>query len=257
MWQWGRAPVVECLLNYSGLTLTVSIWTAEQAFVMNHKPPNEKTRDPFCGPDSYNLQPMETTTRLFSEIGGGRLRFGALCRELTKYYTVGKEQTTAGREWEVIQDIISGRLDHKCRVVQRLLYLDSPKAPTARFYFECWQRWSAGLNKAKRGGAQWGGKTWIHAEKLQRREKTTTGIGMMVVCEQISSVCSTRFVSPSQTARDGPNFQMVCAGHGYRQNETAMQKTAHVATTVIIIIIIIIIAIHSIGKASIRELLTT
>lgn len=54
VWKQGWAPMVECLLNYSGLTFTVSLWKAEQAFVMNHKPLNEK---------AHNLQLQSAANR--------------------------------------------------------------------------------------------------------------------------------------------------------------------------------------------------
>lgn len=41
--------MVECLLNYSGVTFTLSIGKAEQAFVMSHKPLNEKALNLFAG----------------------------------------------------------------------------------------------------------------------------------------------------------------------------------------------------------------
>lgn len=49
--------MAECPLNYSGLTFTVSLWRAEQAFVMSHKPLNEKRLAIY----GYNLQPIQAT----------------------------------------------------------------------------------------------------------------------------------------------------------------------------------------------------
>lgn len=37
--------MVECLLNYSGLTFTVSLWKAEQALVKSYKPLKEKAHN--------------------------------------------------------------------------------------------------------------------------------------------------------------------------------------------------------------------
>lgn len=123
----------ECLLNYSGLTFTVSLWKAEQAFVMSYKPLNEK---------AHNLQLQSAANRsdrwavfwdwrrkdrgcgtLVCRRFTGNRRFGAFCWKLTKHFIVCKEQTTAGWDSEVIQDLIFCKIRPEWRVVQWLLYL--------------------------------------------------------------------------------------------------------------------------------------
>lgn len=152
--------MAECPLNYSAVTFTVSLWKAEQAFVMSYKPLNEK---------AHNLQSQSAASssdhwavfsdwrrkdRRCSSRFTANLQFGAFCWKLTKHFIVCKEQqTTAGWEWEVIQDIISGRLEPEWRAVQELLYLGFTKLQQLDF-----------ISTAGRGGGK--GLRWD-----QRKEK--------------------------------------------------------------------------------------
>lgn len=93
-----------------------------------------------------NLQPIEATTGLFSEVGE---KTQAMAKDLLPICNLVhsvenfivkniKKQNTAGQEREVIQDIISGRSRVKSGAVAAVFRF--PKAPTAPFYFYCWHR---------------------------------------------------------------------------------------------------------------------
>ncbi len=173
--------MVECLLNYSGLAFTVSLWKAEQAFVKSYKPLNEK---------AHNLQLQSAANRSerwavfwdsrWKDRGCGmlvcrrftaNLQFGAFCWKLTEHFIVCKEQTTAGWEWEVIQDLIFCKIRPGVQsgavAAVAVQYLGFPKLKQLDIISTAGRGGGAGLNWAQRGTmrkAQWR-KAWRSTAK--------------------------------------------------------------------------------------------
>lgn len=127
----GWAPAVECLLNYSGVTFTLSIGKAEQAFVMSHKPPNEWKRLWIC----FQVGQLQSASRWKTTTVFTDRRRADINQQ--KILLFGKRAEHCRGRVGVIQDIICRRLNHKkwgvvwsVAAVFRL-----PKAPTAWFLF--------------------------------------------------------------------------------------------------------------------------